>query len=469
MSENPTHYDTLGIPADAPAEDIKVAFRRLMREHHPDLAGPEGQAMSARVSEAYDILSTPGSREAYDQSLIWDAQPVTQDPWADETYADAWGEDAEWGDLPPESEPTPEQWGEEVLDDEIVDEPSHPASPPSESTLTSDQTPTAPAPPEPSQKGRWPMGEYPEPRYRTPMMLLPIWVGIAVLWAVIGVVLTWTGTSPVEMATDQAKGIIIAVAAVMGIVLGIIISQKPPKVKRWSLRWGIIDGATVFVVALALAIFAFGYLRPQQAVFAGAEQIVLSLAAGVFMVRQTLGIQKRLNKVIPATALRKSNIFGNVPGGVAADLIDTDLTRFVDLPALRMFRSGMDDSPFTHAVIVGERLALVRAVQGNSGTYRWSGPSLLSQDSGGGFPEERLRGPFDAALRAAREGFPGKVEAWLIVYTLDGAVYSTPDPQRPTVRDAEEGLIEIGEFLLSGDVVQVDQQKVASAIRALIQ
>lgn len=458
MSNAPTYYDTLGVAPDAPAEDIKRAFRRLLREHHPDLAGPAGEAMSARVSEAYDVLSTPDRREAYDRSLSGEDQAPPPDPWADEDYNDAWGQEEDWGD--PVPEPQPQTWTEEVLDDEITDE--HPAS-------TVEAPPSTPQPAPTSQKGRWPLAAYPQARYRTPTMLLPIWGGLAAVWTILGLIATWTATLPAEIATNQAKGIALAIAAGLGLILGGMAAPRAFKSKPWTLRGAITEGVAVFVLTVAVGIAASVLLGPKQAVLTGAAQVGLALFTGMLLLGHTLGVQKRLNRSIPAGALRKNNIYGSLPGGVAADLLNTDLAQFFDIPTLRMFRPGDEGAPFSHGLIVGDRLALVRAVQGNGGTYRWSGPSLLCQESVSGFPEERLRGPYDAALRNAEKTFPGKVSAWLVVYTLDGAVYSIPDPQRPAVRAPQDALLEIGDFILSGNVAMVDQQKVVSAIHTLLQ
>ncbi|WP_422010062.1 DnaJ C-terminal domain-containing protein [Roseateles sp.] len=61
------YYQVLGLAADADAPAIKQAYRRLARLHHPDInpTTPAHAAM-ARVNEAYEVLSDPQRRAAYD-------------------------------------------------------------------------------------------------------------------------------------------------------------------------------------------------------------------------------------------------------------------------------------------------------------------------------------------------------------------------------------------------------------------
>ena len=58
-------YDTLGVPKGASADEIKKAYRKLAREHHPDQGGDE--ARFKEIQGAYDVLSDPEKRKRYDQ------------------------------------------------------------------------------------------------------------------------------------------------------------------------------------------------------------------------------------------------------------------------------------------------------------------------------------------------------------------------------------------------------------------
>ena len=63
-------YEVLGVKKGAPAEEIKNAYRKLARQHHPD-KNPGDKASEERFKEiqgAYDVLFDPEKRKQYDQA-----------------------------------------------------------------------------------------------------------------------------------------------------------------------------------------------------------------------------------------------------------------------------------------------------------------------------------------------------------------------------------------------------------------
>jgi molecular chaperone DnaJ len=65
---NRDYYETLGVPKNASADDIKSAFRKLARQYHPDVSKePEAEEKFKEINEAYGILSDPQKRARYDQ------------------------------------------------------------------------------------------------------------------------------------------------------------------------------------------------------------------------------------------------------------------------------------------------------------------------------------------------------------------------------------------------------------------
>jgi hypothetical protein len=59
-------YLRLGVPPDASPEAIDIAWRGLLRIHHPDVAGPDGLDLAKRINVAHDWLSDPALRRRYD-------------------------------------------------------------------------------------------------------------------------------------------------------------------------------------------------------------------------------------------------------------------------------------------------------------------------------------------------------------------------------------------------------------------
>jgi curved DNA-binding protein len=78
------YYETLGVAQTASADEIKKAFKRLARKHHPDAGGEE--AKFKEVSEAYETLSDAEKREQYDTFLKYGAFAAAgggaHPPWA---------------------------------------------------------------------------------------------------------------------------------------------------------------------------------------------------------------------------------------------------------------------------------------------------------------------------------------------------------------------------------------------------
>ena len=65
MAATPDYYKILGVPRTATADEIKKAFRKLARKHHPDAGGDE--AKFKEINEAYEVLSDDKKRKLNDQ------------------------------------------------------------------------------------------------------------------------------------------------------------------------------------------------------------------------------------------------------------------------------------------------------------------------------------------------------------------------------------------------------------------
>src|SRR5579875_2902225 len=62
------YYEVLGVSRHASEEEIKKAFSRLAKQYHPDAnKEPGAEARFIEINEAYEVLSDPQKRAAYDR------------------------------------------------------------------------------------------------------------------------------------------------------------------------------------------------------------------------------------------------------------------------------------------------------------------------------------------------------------------------------------------------------------------
>src|SRR5512139_284438 len=63
------YYKILGVDGNASDADIKKAFRKLARQHHPDVAKNKKQAEEKfkELNEAYEVLGDASNRRKYDE------------------------------------------------------------------------------------------------------------------------------------------------------------------------------------------------------------------------------------------------------------------------------------------------------------------------------------------------------------------------------------------------------------------
>lgn len=69
MAIKQNHYDVLGVSPRATSNEIRSAYRRLVRQEHPDVARDANHASIAAINEAWNVLSDPAKRRSFDLTL----------------------------------------------------------------------------------------------------------------------------------------------------------------------------------------------------------------------------------------------------------------------------------------------------------------------------------------------------------------------------------------------------------------
>jgi curved DNA-binding protein len=105
-------YGALGVARGASEDEIRTAYRRLARQHHPDVNpdDPKAEDRFKEISYAYDVLSDPEKRARYDEFGAQALQPGF-DPEQARAYR-RWAEGAR-------RSPQHEAFGEEIDLDEL--------------------------------------------------------------------------------------------------------------------------------------------------------------------------------------------------------------------------------------------------------------------------------------------------------------------------------------------------------------
>jgi curved DNA-binding protein CbpA len=81
MADEHDYYRVLGVARDASMPEIRRAYRRLARRHHPDQnPAADGPEHFRALAEAYEVLNDPGRRARYDHTIGSSARRAVTHP-----------------------------------------------------------------------------------------------------------------------------------------------------------------------------------------------------------------------------------------------------------------------------------------------------------------------------------------------------------------------------------------------------
>lgn len=455
-----TFYEVIGVAPDASTEEIRKTGRRLMQEHHPDRGGDP--AVASRVNEALGVLSRPEKRAEYDELLASGGDAGDSAPPDPDSYEDSWGDEQPWSSPEPEPAPPVE---EEILDVEVEDAPPPQPSPAPAS---------APDTPEVAPEVQ------PEPE-ATPKTKVRTALHQAVLLGLVPtVILTFIASAGSQLLNaDSSVPPLLPPGAGIALAVVLLLLRRRNLPEYPGPR-----PAAAAMTAAALLVLALIFIAPAYPLVVPGAQAFIAVAVGAWLFTAASARHRRAARIIAAAGLREDGtIFGASTGDTAGELLNTTIWKCLADPELhsaRGFQTSDENNPFTKAVLLGNRVALLRplflnldAIPQVSPAFYWSPPSLFMRSQVSGVPVSVARLDLDDYRKSFRS-IAGDLEVaeFLIVYT-------TPDspeialPQRPsgvpTVVTGDGAREAIEQFLLDGarPVHHVDHQAATRTLMGL--
>ncbi|WP_432886068.1 DnaJ domain-containing protein [Kribbella sp. CA-245084] len=378
------HYEVLNVERTATTAEIKSAYRRLVRQVHPDQGG--NAALFRLVQEAWTTLGDPAKRAAYDRTL--DGQTSTP-TYEEPTYTPR-----------PEPEPEPE---------------------PAPDPFTWTQTQTSSQQQAPSQPPLAGSIEVLPPfgRWKIPALVsLVVWSLL-----IIGVFLS----SGIHDTWD----IVLAVG-----IVGMIVVAMPP---HWSRRIPLRGVIKAFGILIGIGFLVVLFPSSKSGITALERVAIIGLLVGLVLVRFLTGRWSKVHKLdraIDATATYDFNLWGRpgeplVDDGRTAWIAPADVlrhrrtARLLDsvveaLPASKLVHGArIGDMAVSHLLLNGHRVALISSVVGPPGHYTLDVYGALQLN---GVPLDSPVSGLDSAVAAWRKRLdPVEVRGFLVVHPpVDG-------------------------------------------------
>lgn len=339
----PSHYEVLGLDADATAADVKTAYRKLIRTVHPDLV-PEGQraeaaSRAAEINDAYAVLSDPGRRADYDRGVAEPEPEPDQEP-----EEPTWGTEATWD-------------GEETIEDaEVVDDEPEPEPAPSPTSTPSQPRVVATGP----------------VRVNTPARRALAVAGVGVALLAAGLVefnlgrMVHHGPSWYNLVLGLVLVVLTVVLARHQTMQRAVVDQSASVLAKSSLIRRAVVAGVLAVLAGVVVLVLF------SAQWAG---VALSLVAVATTVPVVAGDLRRMT-AYPGRGhygtfgnLKRSQVFGYRLGAPYALAMWSRLSQIMTDPTVRLWQSNIYESMADFALLRGNRVALIKVVSGEPGEY----------------------------------------------------------------------------------------------------
>lgn len=491
MNFETTLYDILGVSSSATPEEVKKAYRKKSRLLHPDTTGQDTTDMFQMVQRAYEVLSKEDTRAEYDQHLEHKENPP---PEAAPYEEPSWGEEETWG----EDSDTETVWGEEVEEDEEDDpadffqEPEPYSEPVYEEADDGEDAKNFFAPFRPVNMKRlsW-YGNVPfENEKLTPGPTSKVDMGTA--FGSLGVLLL-SALLPLYLLSvgeiDKLSGILLTILMVsltlptIGQVIPFPINMRYSKPARISSLVSFILaalGMVFFLATLGRGGLMF-FMDPSFQAFISLAFVVLILTTPilgyVFGKRMRTNKQGDLNMVSENTA--RSDIFGipgqlqdavdkfgedNIQAGMEGEKRTAKLleSMAVAIPSVRVFHGlnfpGSKTADVDHAILVGNRLALIDSKMWRENHYEWDETGNISEIKPNGYSFQRIT-HFPTAVEKYSQMFPNlDVHGWILIHPRKGRAsklsFDNSYATNSYLGDAENALNEMGDWLLDGKKAQ---------------
>lgn len=428
MSANFTHYEVLGVDNDATDQQIKAAYRKLARLYHPDANEGKQSHLFSLVNQAYDILQDESKRSQYDSYL------------RGETRFEPTSDEGNYTSSAPQQKDHYDEHG--VLRSPRVD--------------IEDIVVAAPLHPEvivPEVYGR-------------KSLAVSSFIAAAA-WVALGTYAMLTST----MWAFAIPGVLSLLVSLRFALTrgGVILMTLLTSLAGISVIVGLLSilQTTKFNIALGCALAATAVIS--TALFA--RQIrVNKLARKDTNLALSVDTAKGLIFDYPAAGLHDAmDKFDSdkLEKGIMGEMMTADaLEVLLDIPGVRIIHGmqfpGSDTADVDHAIICGNKLALVDSKLWKPARYAWGHYGEITTNGG---RREGNISHFPHAVEGYRSAFPElQVAGWILIHPHsdpDKFSFDNENAQDVYLGDAEGTIRSIASWFTDGHTGRVDRRTLA--------